>query len=254
MASQLHSLRSTLGGLWECVWVNSGHSGTACFLRCSYKLRVNSALVEDQRKTGVSGWRDVTSVASSLKRRHPSLLAFRSPVRADAGEDSQITSVRDHSDIWLRSEWRPSSAELLSSAGGVAACRGRGLRVGGHVRRCHGDLHAGISPRSKAVRFGWSVPSPTASGSVGTCAAPAEALGSPAQRGCSQRAGHPGFPPLLPGAAEVSGRARGTFHPREPRARGTRSAEPGAWGCLLAARPCVLLGPVLVLGGGRTWP
>uniref|UniRef100_A0ABK0LQ23 NADH:ubiquinone oxidoreductase complex assembly factor 6 n=2 Tax=Rattus norvegicus TaxID=10116 RepID=A0ABK0LQ23_RAT len=203
VASQLHSLRSTLGGLWECVWVNSGHSGTACFLRCSYKLRVNSALVEDQRKTGVSGWRDVTSVASSLKRRHPSLLAFRSPVRADAGEDSQITSVRDHSDIWLRSEWRPSSAELLSSAGGVAACRGRGLRVGGHVRRCHGDLHAGISPRSKAVRFGWSVPSPTASGSVGTCAAPAEALGSPAQRGCSQRAGHPGFPPLLPGAAEV---------------------------------------------------
>lgn len=70
------------------------------------------------------------SVASSLERRHPSLLAFRSPVRADAGEDSQITNVRDHSDTWLRSEWRPSSAELRSSAGGVAACRGRGRLPG----------------------------------------------------------------------------------------------------------------------------
>lgn len=130
---------------------------------------------------------------------------------------------------------------LLSSAGGVAACRGRGLRVGGQERGCHGDLHAGISHPSKAIRFGWPVPSPTASGSVGTCAAPAGALGSPAQRGGSQRAGHTRFPPLLPGAAEVSGRAPGTFHPREPRAGGTRSAEPGAWGCVLAAGPCVLL-------------
>lgn len=82
------------------------------------------------------------------------------------------------------------------------------------------------------------------------CAEIAGALGNPAQRGGSQRAGHPWFPPLLPGAAEVSGCAGA--RPREPRACGTRSAEARTWGCVLRVLRSARLRSVSVFGeGGR---
>lgn len=135
----------------------------------------------------------------------------------------------DHSDTWLWSEGHPFSVGMPGPAGGVAAGRGRGLRVEGHVRRgCHGDLHAWFSPRPKAFGFGWPFPSPAASRCVGACAAAPGTLGSPAQRGGDQRARHPGFRPLLPGAAEVSGGAV-PGRPGEPGAcgRGVLSPELG---------------------------
>lgn len=133
----------------------------------------------------------------------------------------------EHSDTWLRSERQTPSAGAQGPAGGVAACggvaAGRGVASGSESTRrgCHGDSQAYFSPQPKAVRFGRPVPSPAASGRVGPCAAAPGALGGSAQRGGGQRTRHPGFRPLLPGAAEVSsGAAPGRPREREPVGRG----------------------------------
>lgn len=66
-----------------------------------------------------------------------------------------ITNVRDHSDTWLCSGLSVllpllSCRDLPGAwplTGGVAS-GSEGTRSG-----CHGDLHAGFSPRPKAIRF-----------------------------------------------------------------------------------------------------
>lgn len=164
----------------------------------------------------------------------------------------------EHSDTWLRSARQTPSAGAQGPAGGVAACRGvaagRGVASGSESTRrgCHGDSQAYFSPQPKAVRFGRPVPSPAASGRVGPCAAAPGALGGSAQRGGCQRTRHPGFRPLLPGAAEVSGGAApGRTREREPVGRGV-SWDAASASCFLprsgaaSSTPCLLLASVRV--------